>query len=92
MRILIGFSAIRQTALYRTNVRRRDRFDEFGAIFESLTSVSKIKNKFFDTLNRRKPRRLYFFLRHKPVLERRIFAHPLLKHSFILMYEQAGRS
>ena len=42
MRILIGFSAIRQTALYRTNVRRRDRFDEFGAIFESLPSVSKI--------------------------------------------------
>ena len=30
------FSAIRQTALYRTYVRRRVRFDEFGTIFESL--------------------------------------------------------
>ena len=42
MRILLEFSAIRQTALYRTYVRRRDRFDEFGNIFESLISVSKM--------------------------------------------------
>ena len=42
MRISLEFSAIRQTALYRTNVRRRDRFDEFGNIFKSLISVSKI--------------------------------------------------
>ena len=46
------FSVIRQTALYRTYVRRRVRFDEFGTVFESLLSVSKKFQKFFDTLKR----------------------------------------
>ena len=39
MRILIEFSAIRQTALYRTYVRRRERFDEFGNIFDQPFSA-----------------------------------------------------
>ena len=30
-----------------THVRRRDRFDEFGNIFESLPACQKIKNSVF---------------------------------------------
>ncbi len=50
MRILINFFAIRGAALYRTHVRRRDRPREFGNIFESQLSVSKIKKQ--DSLTR----------------------------------------